>query len=195
MPEHTKQYYQENAAGFIANTSYLDLSEIYQRFIKYLPNSACILDLGCGSGRDALAFEQMGFKVNAMDQCPEFVQHTQQLIKGAVTCTTFSELSAIETYNGIWACASLLHVPSLEMPEIFQKIGDALKSKGVLYTSFKHGEFEGLRNGRWFTDRTLDLLLPLIPSDTLSLADHWLTHDIRPDRQSETWLNCIFQKP
>ena len=54
--------------------------------------------------------------------------------------------------DGVWACASLLHVPYAQLPVIFRKVARALKAGGYLYASFKYGDFEGERNGRYFTD-------------------------------------------
>jgi len=59
-----------------------------------------------------------------------------------------------DTYDGIWACASLLHVPKERLTELFCKLYNALKADGILYVSFKYGENEEIRNGRYFTDLT-----------------------------------------
>ena len=59
-----------------------------------------------------------------------------------------------EMYDGIWACASVLHVPKIELANILQKMCNAVKVGGIIYTSFKYGNFEGERSGRFFCDFT-----------------------------------------
>jgi hypothetical protein len=66
----------------------------------------------------------------------------------------FKELEEIEKYDGIWACSSILHLPKRELKAVFEKMVKALKKDGIIYTSFKYGDFEGERNGRYFTDFT-----------------------------------------
>ena len=62
----------------------------------------------------------------------------------------FQELQEKEKYDGIWACASILHVPKIELADILQKMCNAVKVDGVIYISFKYGNFEGEQNGRFF---------------------------------------------
>ena len=69
----------------------------------------------------------------------------------------FKNLDYIEAFDAVWACASLLHVPSNDLPHIFALIHRALKGRGLLYCSFKYGTFEGERNGRFFTEYPLAL--------------------------------------
>ena len=107
----------------------------------------------------------------------------------------FQELSEIEEYDAIWACASILHLSSEELPEMLRKMRDALKPGGMIYMSFKYGTFEGERNGRYFTDmteETLDRLLGKIMG--LVIEEQWVTSDVRPERGKEKWMNAIVRK-
>lgn len=191
----TLSYYNNAAKSFIEGTIDTDLSELRQRFLDYLPASAHILDLGCGSGRDSKAFLDMGYTVTAMDGSLECCKLASDYIGQEVLCKTFEELDFDQAFDGIWACASLLHVPYGELAGIFKKITKALKPGGVLYASFKYGEFEGGRNGRYFTDLNevrLKVLLEAV--DSLKIIETFVTGDVRDGRDGETWLNVIMRK-
>ena len=78
---------------------------------------------------------------------------------------------------------------------MIRKMCDALKSTGVIYTSFKYGEFEGVRNGRYFTDFTENSFQEFIAEiPELTIEDQWITGDVRPGRGDERWLNLILRK-
>ena len=99
-------------------------------------------------------------------------------------------------YDGIWACASILHLPKREQGAVLRKMVAALKSDGVTYTSFKYGEFEGERNGRFFTDFIAETFTDCIRSiERLQVEEYWITDDVRPGRGEEKWLNLILRKP
>ena len=107
----------------------------------------------------------------------------------------FQELDEKEKYDGIWACASILHLPKKQLREVLKNMYAALKSKGWMYTSFKYGECEGERNGRYFTDFTTDTFKNFIHDmHGLKIEEHWITGDVRPGRGEEKWLNLLLQK-
>ena len=85
-----------------------------QRFLACLPAGAAILDFGCGSGRDAKAFLELGFSVEASDGSEELCRRASELTGIPVKRMLFSELSAADRYDGIWACASILHLPRFQ---------------------------------------------------------------------------------
>ena len=198
---NTLFYYSQNAADFITSTQNVSMTTIQDSFTSLLPPNAHILDLGCGSGRDSLAFLQKNFTVTALDACKEFCQATKKLTadfqeKGRIKIIqkTFSELSAFQKYEGLWACSSLLHVPKAELPVIFQKIENSLKPDGIFYCSFKKGKFEGERNGRYFSDFIEEELCTMIEEYTkLSKVRLWLTNDARPGK-TEIWVNSLWRK-
>ena len=106
----------------------------------------------------------------------------------------FQDLDAREQYDGIWACSSLLHLSYGELDEVLYRIEKALKPQGILYMSFKHGVFEGERNGRYFLDFTEEKLEQLLKKHTsLQQLRNFLTEDVRPDRE-ERWLNLFLKK-
>lgn len=190
----TLDYYNSNADSFVLGTINADMMIIQNRFIKYIPSGGKILDLGCGSGRDSLYFKQQGYSVTAVDGSVEMCRQTEKNIGQTVLHMTFEEIDFDSEFDGIWACASLLHVPSDEIVSVMTRIEKALKPSGYFYCSFKYGDYEGERNGRYFTDYTedsIDKLFKGFPS--FKKMEMWITDDVRPDRD-EKWVNCIFRK-
>ena len=193
--DRTLSYYDENAQNFIDGTVALDFSTVADRFASLLSAGSRILDYGCGSGRDTKYFLKEGFQVDAMDGSKELCKYASDYTGIAVKCMLFQELDEIEKYDGIWACSSILHVPKKDLPDIFARMVKALKSDGVIYTSFKYGDFEGERNGRYFSDFTTDAFHSfLIQFPELHIIDEWVSVDVRPGRSEEKWLNIILKK-
>lgn len=191
----TLSYYNNSAKSFIEGTIDADLSDLRKRFLNYLPDSAHILDLGCGSGRDAKAFLEQGYTVTAVDGSAECCKLASDYIGQEVIYKTFEEMDFDQAFDGVWACASLLHVPYGELTGIFEKIAQALKPGGFLYASFKYGEFEGERNGRYFTDLTKKRLETLlVPVTGLAIVETFMTGDVREGQGGEKWLNIIVWK-
>lgn len=193
--DRTLIYYNKNAADFIKTTQGVDFHQIQDIFLSYLSEGASILDFGCGSGRDAKRFKDLGYQITAVDGSEELCKVAAKYIGIPVRKMLFQELDDQEKYDGIWACASILHLSKNELADVLQKMCRALKNNGIIYTSFKYGTFEGERNGRYFTDLTEDSFRILLRSVRgLSVEKLWLTGDVREDRGNEKWLNIILRK-
>lgn len=194
MKNKTLDYYNQNVTTFIADTISVDLKDTQNKFINALPGDK-ILDLGCGSGRDTKYFLEIGLKVTAVDGSEELCKRASDYLGIPVYHMLFQELDLEDEYNGIWACSSILHLPKDELRTVFYKMLTALKSSGVIYTSFKYGEFEGERNGRYFTDFTIELFSEFIKNiPDLKIEEQWITEDVRPGRRDEKWLNLLLRK-
>lgn len=187
----TLEYYNENSEKFLADTANVEFGELQSRFALMLPEGGRILDLGCGSGRDSLAFLKAGFDVDAVDGSKQMAEATNSLTGLDVVQALFDEYEPDGLYDGIWACSSLLHVPSDELPSLIEKYSKALKPSGIFYLSFKLGDYEGVRNGRWFTDLTEESFRDLINIiKGISISELDITADVRPGRSDEKWLNA-----
>lgn len=191
----TLNYYESHAQGFSQGTQSLQFTEIQDLFLEKLSPNSFILDFGCGSGRDARYFLNRGYRVEAVDGSKEMCSIAQKLLGQPVKNVCFEEIEEHEKYDAIWACASILHVPKVELGGLFGKLNEALVSDGILYASFKYSEFEGMRNGRYFTDFTCDSFsefLKQIPG--WQIEESWISRDVRPGRDEEKWLNLILRK-
>jgi len=189
------EYYNKKATEYTKSTLYVDFTEIQEWFTSYLDKGSLILDFGCGSGRDSLAFLKMGYKVEPMDGSPIFCSIAENVTHLKIKNLRFTQLNERRKYDGVWACASLLHVPFKDLPSIFAKINLALKKSGIVYCSFKYGNFEGVRNGRYFTDLTEEKFDKLIyDEDLFDIIETKVTSDVRKGRESEKWLNVILKK-
>src|SRR5665647_2060216 len=113
MP-NTIDFYNENAVEFFADTVNVDMDELHTRFLMHIPDGGLILDAGCGSGRDSKAFLAQGYRVRAFDASPALAQMASGLIGQPVATRAFDQVEEIACYDGIWACASLLHLHQYE---------------------------------------------------------------------------------
>lgn len=192
--DDNEKFYNENAETFFSTTVSVDMSELYDRFLQRVGSGGHILDAGCGSGRDAKAFAARGFQVSAFDASPALAKLATEHCGFPVQVRTFTEIKEVEAYDGIWSCASLLHVPAEEMPATFTRLARALKTGGHLYASFKLGVGSRLKEGRSFTDADEATLRTwLATCEGVVIAETWISADRRPDR-TEQWLNAIIQK-
>ena len=192
--EQTINYYNLNAKNFIENTQNADMHIPQNRFHRLLAEHASILDFGCGSGRDTKFFLQKGYDVTATDGSAELCKLVSAFSGIDVKEMLFQDLDAISMYNGIWACSSILHLPKIEQFPVFQKMCNALKENSVIYP-LKYGNFEGERNGRYFTDFREDTFQEFIKEiPELTVEEQWITSDVRPGRGEEKWLNLILRK-
>ena len=193
--DNTIEYYNKNAEQFVQGTLSVDFIATQERFLSKLAVGTCILDFGCGSGRDTKYFLDKGYQVEATDGSAEICKLASEYTGTCVKQMLFEELDEFEKYDGIWACSSILHLDKRALKDVLKKMATALKTGGVVYTSFKYGDFEGERNGRYFTDFTTETFgeyLKEIPE--LQMEEYWITGDVRPGRGEEKWLNLILRK-
>lgn len=192
----TAAYYERNADAFVARTELLDVSETRARFLAKLTTGASILDVGCGSGRDTEAFVRQGFRVTALDASRAMLEAMRRRCAEVVLWhQTVQQLDTDSVFEGICACASLLHVPRAELPAVLARLARALRPHGTLYVFFKHGTDERAdAEGRYFNDQTealFELAARQVPS--LTIAESWLTGDLRPELP-ERWLNVLLTR-
>ena len=191
MNDKTIEYYNINTVDFIEGTVNVDTGSLRERFLKYIPAGGSVLDLGCGSGRDSKCFKDAGYRVTAIDASQELCIKASEYAGIDVRCMRFEELDDVDLYDGVFACASLLHVPVVDLPKVMTKINTALKPRGVLYASFKYGDFAGERDGRFFHDmneKSVEELFATVPG--FRIEEMWQSHDVRRDKDAY-WINVI----
>ena len=193
--QKTIDYYNTHAKDFAQSTTDLDFHEVQDRFLTKLPLGARILDFGCGAGRDAKYFAEKGFEVVATDGSEELCKIANRLTGVVAKRMFFSELDETDSYDGIWACASILHLRKEELMDVIPRMIRAVKTDGYLYMSFKYGTFEGYRGERYFTNFTEKSFEEFIkPFSNVTIIEQWISSDVRPGRGEEKWLNLILQK-
>ena len=194
--DNTLNYYAKNTEEFIASTLEADMSQTQKKFLALLPKGAHILDLGCGSGRDSLCFIQQGFQVTAVDGSLELAKFASELIGQEVIVADFKDLELPpSSFDAIWASASLLHVHSEDLPGILAKVIDFAKPGAIFYMSFKYGDYEGERGGRYYTDLDEALFADYLQKSgrSLEIIEQWVAKDVRPEK-AELWLNTFARK-
>lgn len=190
----TIDYYNKHAEEFTASTFEVDMEGLYQPFLVFLPESAKILDIGCGTGRDTLAFKNKGYHVDAIDYSEELVKKATELTGIQVHHASFYDLADSDKYDGVWACASLLHCERDKLLEVLHRIHRALRCTGICYMSFKYGTTDRVKDGRAFTDLDEEQAQGLLAQlDGVAVINQWITVDKRPDRD-EQWLNVLWKK-
>ena len=187
-------YYDDNAQSFYDSTVDVDMVGFYCKFLPLVGAEGRILDLGCGSGRDTKYFVDLGYKVDAIDASKEMVRLASIKSGLEVKHMSFELFSPDLQYDGIWACASLLHVEPKALKSMLVQISHWLNVSGVLYASFKYGDGVRVKDGRTFTDMDEHQLKVLLSAADLILKESWVTYDQRLER-NEKWLNALITKP
>ena len=197
----TTGYYDRHAAEFCENTFTVDVSTLYIPFLREIPNGGVILDAGCGSGRDSLAFLRRGYRVVSIDASREMVAAATKHTGQQALLLAFDEIDFTDEFDGIWACGSLVHVARRDLHSVFTRFSRALKPNGIIYLSFKYGDTERMEEERFFNDMngaTLGLFLRGHPE--LKLVHLWISKDLLCERLSERseragTAECNFGKP
>lgn len=191
----TLDFYNTQAMQYVEETVGLDVSNIRNLFLNLIPEGGHILDLGCGSGRDSRFFLDHGYSVTAIDASSELAKLASEFIGKTVENRSFQELDYSETFDGIWACASLLHCSKLEMGSVMHKITQALKPNGIVYMSFKYGEGERVdERERFFNDYT-DADMTQLIAEHADLEVVEIFTESKPLRSGlQTWLNVFAKK-
>ncbi len=193
--DQTIEYYNQRAEEYYEKTITVDMENLYREFLQYLDEGARILDVGCGSGRDSLYFLKHGYQVTALDGAKEMVKLSSELLDQRVLHLKFKEIDFKEEFAGIWACASLLHVSKKEIDSILNRLVRALFPNGIMYLSFKYGNYEVRQGGRFFNyynQTTFEELIELV--NGIKIIKMWQTGDNREDRRGEPWLNVLLKK-
>ena len=188
------EYYNNNSKEFIENTINSDMSLWRDKFEKYIPDGGHILDAGCGSGRDSKAFFKHGYSVVAFDASREMCKFASEYLGFEVWQMRFDEICFDEEFDGVWACASLLHVDADKIADAMNNIKNELKDNGVIYASFKYGDGTTSKGDRSFTNMNKEGIAQLMAGCGFEILECDISHDVRPDRNDEKWINVIARK-
>lgn len=139
--QKTLNFYDNHADEYAQHTRHGLPASTYSSFLSFLPEKSHIMDAGCGPGRDSVYFQKQGHQVAAFDASPAMVKLAKA--KGISTlCHGFLDLPQGKyegKFDGIWASASLLHLPKSELSQAITNLQACLKPGGVMHASFKQG--------------------------------------------------------
>lgn len=194
--EETLSFYDNVAADFkIERNSLQGFDEIYSLFLSYLKAGSKILDFGCGTGRDSLYFKKHGYDVTALDGSAKMCEITKESCDVPVLHVYFEDFKEENQYDGIWACASLLHLPKDNLVVVLQNCANALKKDGYMYVCFKRGDFEGFRGTRYYFDmeeETFKKILELVPD--LEVVEVYYNESKLESQPEIRWINFVLKK-
>lgn len=186
-------YYNKYASAIFEQTVEQDLGEERQAFLEEMEEGDTILDLGCGSGRDSLAFYEQGFDVTPLDASEEMCKLAEIHTGLEVLNMSYEDMEFDEVFDGVWGCEALVHVPEEDMPEILDKVIDSLRQGGTLYLSFHEGDFEGIQNGRYFCQYTQEKLERILKeTGRLEIRKIWVTGE--DESEGEKLLHVLARK-
>lgn len=194
----TLNHYSSHAERFREGTWDHDVSQNIDALLRHIagPPPFAILDLGCGPGRDLLEFRRRGHVPTGIDGCPQFVA----MARAASGCTVweqdFLDLALpADHFDGVFANASLFHVPGQHAPDVLSRLFRSLKSGGVLCSSNPRGNnqegWSGNRYGVYYDHERWSSLMQAAGFDELE-------HFYRPaglPRDQQPWLVTVWRKP
>jgi SAM-dependent methyltransferase len=234
---NTLLYYEQNVEEYAEEFDGFDFGEIYSNFENMVNQSknkeyysyGAILDAGCGTGRDTAKFIKEGYQVTAFDASPAMVRKCNKEIddlkKSSDTkiaeiansskCLemTFDEVNFRNEFDGVWASASLLHIPQYRLESTISKLIKALKKGGTLYISLKYGNGSiELGNRQFYYYKAYIIKKILEKIEGLKVIEIWLTNNKAEEvkrpwyiigwrldwlwryNKGEYWLNIMLKK-
>ena len=195
------EFYDKNTEMYINDTMNVDMRKLYSLFEKYLNQGDTVLDIGCGSGRDSRYFLEKGYNVYAHDGSGAMVASAKRFLGNRIALAKFDAFDPEVLFgkkiifDGLWACASLLHVPENDLIPILKHYLSFLVCQGGFFMSFKLREENHEEEGRAFTNFSKEKLLKLLGSiDDVSVLEYTETADMREDRKDEGWISVVVRK-
>ena len=193
----TLGHYNQHADSFWEGTRDHDVSQNRDAMLEYLegPKPYCILDFGCGPGRDLKMFKALGHEAIGLEGAQRFVELAREYSGCEVWHQDFLRLELpAEFFHGIFANASLFHVPSQELIRVLKELHGSLKSNGVLFSSNPRGENEeGWSGQRYGVYYNLERWREMVAA----AGFFEITHYYRPPglpREQQPWLASLWRK-
>lgn len=191
----TLAFYQHNALDYAARTLSADLSRLYKPFLDVLPANARVLDAGCGAGRDLDAFSKRGLRVMGIDASSELVRIARANFGVNAIVQRLEDVDFENQFDGIWACASLLHLPKNSLDPTLLRLRRALVESGVLFVSIQEGSGEEItEDGRFFARYSQEEISDHIRGAGFQILETWITLDTLLERRGLSWINLLAKR-
>lgn len=195
MISSTDKYYEKNSKEYFHRTVGANISHLYKNFLDLLPTGGRILDAGSGSGRDLREFSKLGYSVLGVDSSSALARLAADYSGEKVVVSKFQNINFQSTFDGVWACASLLHCKRNLLPKILKNFHSALTSEGILFISVREGKGHAYaEDGRVYTFYSLRQISSLIESAKFQILSTWKTKDVIKGRDELIWLNILAKK-
>ena len=192
----TLGHYNDHADAYWEGTKDHDVVENYKAFLApFPPGKVCdILDLGCGPGRDLRYFLSLGHRPVGLDGSAVFCRMAREHTGCQILEQQFLHLTLPpQAYDGIFANASLFHVPSQELPRVLKKLHDALRPGGILFSSNPRGSDEGWSGQRYGHYMQLDASKTYLEMAGFEVMHHYYRPAGRP-LQEQPWLAIVSRR-
>jgi SAM-dependent methyltransferase len=194
----TLAHYNQRAASFWQGTRTHDVSQNIAALLKHIEDQApfAILDFGCGPGRDLKTFSDLGHLPTGLDGSAEFAQMAREHAGCEVWQQDFLQLDLpAARFDGIFANASLFHVPGQELPRVLKQLHAALKPHGVLFASNpRGGDQEGWQQGRYGAYHEWPAWQRFMQDAGFVELEHYYRPAGLPCEQ-QPWLASVWRKP
>ena len=193
MDKSTIDYYNRNADRYYWTTVGVDMGVFRKRFASYLPNEASVIDMGCGSGRDVIAFSDMGHDAVGLDAAKVLLKLAEERLEIKTIAADMSGYITASPYDGVWCCASLIHLDDEEKARFFRNLERNLKPGGALFISVKEGIETGRdSDGVYTSNCTWEELKNYLEGAGCEILEDRVTTDAM-GRSGVKWLN-VFAK-
>lgn len=188
----TAQFYEQHAKEYADRTLAADMSPLRARFLARLPAGARILDAGCGSGRDLRAFISSGYQALGIDSSSALVRIASAYSGAPCMVGRLEEMTFSHCFDGVWACASLLHLPKTSLPGALERIHAALVPGGILFASVQKGAGTSIAlDGRYYAYYQLPEFKELLALARFVVEDAWENEDALRGPTQPPWLNVL----
>ncbi|HIO84126.1 MAG TPA: class I SAM-dependent methyltransferase [Deltaproteobacteria bacterium] len=196
IEKFTIAHYEDNAESFRVGTKDHDVSQNVAALLGALPKDKTldILDFGCGPGRDMCVFKSLGHRPVGLDGSKEFCKMAQQLSDCPTLNQQFLKLELKDNnYDGIFANASLFHVPSQELPRVLRELHSALRKDGILFSSNPRGNAEGWQGQRYGHYMEIEASETFLKQSGFRIIEHYYRPSGKP-REQQPWLAIVSQR-
>jgi len=188
----THRFYEDQAEEYFQRTVSADLSHLYEQFLPHVARGGRILDVGCGSGRDLRAFMQKGFRAVGIDSSRALVELARSFSGAECVTGRIEEMVFDGQFDGVWACASLLHLPRSAIDDALDRIHKALVAGGVLFASVQEGDGERVADdGRFYTLYKEAEFLARVEAAKFDILESWISKDVLDQLRPIRWLNVL----